>query len=99
MTLTFDYRTETRGIRSVTVFYLQKNQTKWKGTEMSVSVHSLDNQALVAETKVSNYNNAVIKDDKVKTTIELAPPQRHFKVEFKHTGGVTFRMTGLAICE
>jgi hypothetical protein len=99
MTLTFDYRAETRGIRSVTVFYLQKNQTKWKGTEMSVSVHSLDNQALVAETKVSNYNNAVIKDDKVKTTIELAPPQRHFKVEFKHTGGVTFRMTGLAICE
>ena len=98
MTMTFDYRKDQRNIQSLTIFYLQKHHEKWKGTEMTASVYSLNNQARVAQARVSNYHETIQKDDKAKATMAFDPPQQHFQVEFKHTGGMTFRMTGLAIC-
>jgi hypothetical protein len=112
-------------IQSVTVFYIQRNDMKWKGTEMTVSVFSLvqdddddDNNTgtshqhpkqqdekpkrealpLIAQTSITNYHPQILRDDKVKMTIDLIPPQSHFQIQFKHTGGVSFRMTGMAIC-
>ncbi|KAG7345687.1 hypothetical protein IV203_033218 [Nitzschia inconspicua] len=94
-------------IATVTVFYLQRNETKWKGSEMTVSVYGLDHlnstkerkkMMILAQQAVTNYHPSLLRDNKVKTTIELVPPQSHVQVEFKHTGGASFRMTGLAVC-
>jgi hypothetical protein len=115
-TMTLEFHEPNDPIRSVTVFYVQQSETKWRGMEMTVSVFSVlddstgntnhtkeehqGNEArrLIARKSVTNYNLRIHRDDKVSTTIDLIPPQSHFQVEFKHTGGITFRMTGIAIC-
>jgi hypothetical protein len=120
-TLTLEFHEEEEPIKTVTIFYFTKNNTKWMGTELTVSIYSFEDDAttkengheevtpttassssrpvLIAESKLSCYApNKLINDDKFQEVIQLDPPQRHFQVQWRHTGGETFRVTGFAIC-